>query len=124
MAEDWSVLDGERMASGAAGAALVSTNVADGELTTYFRSDLGRVLAVVSNGDRSMVVLMRGGGDAGEHARSPHATGSSGGYVLENGQEDTYENADTIPLAEALEVVRSIIDSGKPPFGTSWGEDR
>jgi len=124
MAEGWSVLDGERIASGAAAAALIAANVADGELTTYFRSDLGRILAVVSNGDRSMVVLMSGGGDAGEHARSPQAKGSSGGYVLENGQEDTYEDVDTVPLAEALEAVSAIVDSGKPPSGTSWGVDR
>lgn len=124
MTERWSVLDGERVISGAAAAALLSANVDGGRLATYFCSDLGRLLLVVSNGARSMVVLMSGEGDAGEHAVSTGATGSSHGYVLENGQEDTYEDADTIPLADALDAVRSIIDSGRPPSGTSWSVDR
>ncbi len=112
------------MVSGAEAAALVSANIDDGQLTTYFRSVLGRLLVVVSNGTRSMVVLMKGEGDAGEHAVSPDAAGSSDGYVLENGQEDSYENADTIPLADALEAVRSLIDSGRSPAETSWSVDR
>ena len=124
MAEAWSVLDEDRLVSGDAAAALVSANIGDGQLTTYLRSDLGRILIVVSNGTRAMVVLMSGEGDAGEHAVSPHEAGSSDGYVFDNGQEDSYENADTIPLADALEAVRSIVDSGRPPAGTSWSEDR
>ena len=124
MAEEWSVLDEERKVSGDKAAARVSTNVDDGRLTTYFRSDLGRLLVVVSNGTRAMVVLMSGEGDPGEHAVSPEAVGSSDGYVLDNGQEDTYEDADTIPLPDALKALRSIIDSGRPPPGTSWRGDR
>ncbi|EAP99760.1 hypothetical protein JNB_06314 [Janibacter sp. HTCC2649] len=124
MTEAWSVLDDERRVSGAAAAALVTANVDDSQLTTCFRSDLGRLLVVVSNGTRSMVVLMKGEGDPGEHAVSPDAAGSSDGYVLENGQEDSYENADTVPVADALEAVRSIIDSGRPPGGSSWSVDR
>ena len=124
MAEEWSVPDEERKVSGDEAAARVSTNVDDGRLTTYLRSDLGRLLVFVSNGTRAMVVLMSGQGDAGEHAVSPGAVGSSDGYVLDNGQEDTYEDADTIPLADALKAVRSIIDSGRPPSGTSWSVDR
>ena len=124
MAEEWSVLDEEWKVSGDKAAARVSRNVDDGVLTTYFRSDLGRLLVVVSNGTRAMVVLMSGEGDAGEHAVSPGAVGSSDGYVLDNGQEDTYEDADTIPLADAIKAVRSIIDSGRPPSGTSWSVDR
>ena len=99
-------------------------NVGDGLLTTYFRRGLGRLLVVVSNGTRAMVVLMSGEGDAGEHAVSPGAVGSSDRNVLDNGQEDTYEDADTIPLADAIEAVRSIIDSGRPASGTSWSVDR
>ena len=56
MTETWSVLDDERMVSGAAAAALVSAHVDEGQLTTYFVSDLGRLLVVVSNGTRSMLV--------------------------------------------------------------------
>jgi hypothetical protein len=71
-----------------------------------------------------MLVLMRGEGDPGEHAVSPDAVGSSDGYVLDNGQEDTYADADTIPLPDALKALRSIVDSGRPPTGTSWSVDR
>ena len=63
-------------------------------------------------------------GDPGEHAVSPGAVGSSDGYALENGQVDTYDNADTIPLVDALAVVQSIIEAGRPPSGTSWSVDR
>lgn len=73
---------------------------------------------------RAMVVLMNGEADAGEHAVSPGAVGSSDGYVLDNGQVDTYEDAETIRLGDALHVLRSIIDSGEPPSGTPWAIDR
>jgi hypothetical protein len=70
-----------------------------------------------------MVVLMNGEGDPGEHAVSPGAVGSSDGYVLDNGQEDTYEDADTIQLPDALNALRSIIDSGRLPPETPWDVD-
>ncbi|CAN7460167.1 hypothetical protein [Knoellia sp. LjRoot47] len=124
MPETWSLLDDAHTLDGAEAAALVSAHVDDGRLTTYFHSDRGRLLSVVSNGVRAMVVLMDGEGDAGEHAVSPGAAGSSDGYVLETGQEDTYEDSDTIPLADAVAAVRSIIDDGEPPSGTSWSVDR
>ena len=54
----------------------------------------------------------------------PAQLGSRDRYVLDNGQEDTYEDADTIPLADAIEAVCSIIDSGRPASGTSWSVDR
>jgi hypothetical protein len=124
VAEEWTVLDEEPVVSADMAVARVSANVDDGMLTTYFRSDLGRLLVIVSNGARAMVVLMSGEGDAGEHAVSPGAVGSSDGYVLDNGQVDTYEDADTIPLGDALKAVRSIIDSGRPPPETPWSIDR
>ena len=99
-------------------------NVDDGALTTYFRIDLGRLPVFVSNGTRAMVVLINSEGDPGEHAVSPGAVGSDDGYVLDNGQEDTYEDADTIPLPDALIALSSIIDSGHPAPGTSWSVDR
>jgi hypothetical protein len=124
MAEGWSVLDEQRVLSGSEVCALLSTNVDEGRLTTYLQSDGGRLLTFVSNGTRAMVVLMERGGDPGEHAVSPGAVGSSDGYALENGQVDTYDDADTIPLADALAVVESIVESGRPPSGTSWSVDR
>ena len=124
MAEGWSVLDEQRVLSGSEVRALLSTNVDEGRLTTYLQSDGGRLLTFVSNGTRAMVVLMDRAGDPGEHAVSPGAVGSSDGYALENGQVDTYDDADTIPLGDALAVVQSIIEAGRPPSGTSWSVDR
>lgn len=124
MIERWSVLDGSRVASGEDAVAYVSANADVGTLTTYFRSDLGRLLGFVSNGRRAMVVLMSGKGDPGEHAVSPEAVGSSDGYVIDNGQTDTYEDADTVPMPDALIALASIIDSGRPAHGTSWSVDR
>jgi hypothetical protein len=124
VAEEWSVLDEEELVNGHEAAELVSTNVRDGRLTTHFASDQGRTLMVVSNGTRAMVVLMGGVGDPGEHAVSPGAAASSDGYVLENGQQDTYEDADTVPLTDAFELVRSIVASGIPSAEASWSIDR
>ena len=124
MAEGWSVLDEQRVLSGSEVCALLSSNVDEGRLTTYLQSDGGRLLTFVSNGTRAMVVLMEHVGDPGEHAVSPGVVGSSDGYALENGQVDTYDNADTIPLVDALAVVQSIIEAGRPPSGTSWSVDR
>ena len=124
MSETWSPVDGTRPLSGQEAVELLSAEIEHGRLTTYFESDRGRMLAVVSNGSRAMVVLMGGEGDPGEHAVSPDATGSSDGYVLENGQADTYDDSETVPLEDALAVVRSIVDSGEPPAGVPWTVDR
>ena len=124
MAETWSVLEDDTPVSGDRAAAIVSANVEGGVLTTCFGSDLGRLLMVVSNRTRAMVVLMSGAGDPGEHAVSPGAEGSSDGFVLDNGQEDTYEDADTVALADALDAVRAVVDTGRPAPGTSWSIDR
>lgn len=124
MAEGWSVLDEDRVLSGSELQALLETHVEGGRLTTYLSSDQGRLLSFVSNGKRAMVVLMQGAGDPGEHAVSPGAVGSSSGFVLENGQEDTYDDADTVPLSEALAAVSSLVDTGRPPRGMPWTVDR
>ena len=124
MAETWSVLDETGALSGRQAVELLSAEIEDGRLATYFESDRGRMLAVVSNGSRAMVVLMNGQADPGEHAVSPGSTGSSDGYVLENGQEDTYDDADTVPLEDALDIVRSVVDSGAPPADAPWSVDR
>jgi hypothetical protein len=124
MAEGWSVVDGDRVPSGNEVRALLSTNVERGHMATYLHSDAGRLLSFVSNGRRAMVVLMEHAGDPGEHAVSPDAVGSSSGFVLENGQEDTYDDADTVTLPDALAAVSSILDTGRPPHEMPWTVDR
>jgi hypothetical protein len=60
----------------------------------------GRLLAVVTNGTRALVMMLEEPGDAGEHAIDPTATGHQSEYVLSNGQYDTYDNQDTVPVAQ------------------------
>ena len=57
-------------------------------------------------------------------ATGPTATGQEGAYVLGNGQHDTYDNADTVLLEQALTIVEHILDRGRPPVGISWHVDR
>ena len=124
MAESWTVDGGDRVASGQDAATVLAARIDEGELTTYLTSDAGRVLAVVSDRVRAMVVLMTGAGDPGEHAISPNADGSSDGFLLENGQEDTYDDRDTVRVADALDIVRGIVYSGAPPTAIRWSVDR
>ena len=113
----WSV-EGTRM-TGAGARAYLARRIGDGELETWFHGDGGRLLCVVSNGARAMVMLLREAGDAGEHAGATGEEGTSSGYRLDNGQEDVYADADTLPLDEALHEVESIVATG------SWrGETR
>jgi hypothetical protein len=91
---------------------------------TWFESDSGRLLAVVTNGVRAMVVLLREPGDPGEHAVDRSADGSTGGgYVFDNGQVDTYADRDTVPLAVAIELVAAVID-GRERSPADWQVDR
>ncbi|GAA2738917.1 hypothetical protein GCM10009867_32670 [Pedococcus aerophilus] len=124
MAQGWRVLEDDRLLDGSAASALLQTRVDQGLLTTYLQSDTGCLLTFVSNGARAMIVLMERAGDPGQHAVSPGDAGSSGGYVLDNGQEDTYDDADTVPLADALADVRAIVDTGRPPREMRWAFDR
>jgi hypothetical protein len=94
-------------------------------LETWFEHDRGRLLAVVSNGIRALVILLEEPGDAGEHAVDPSETGQeAGGYVLSDGQHDAYSNRDTVPLTQALAIVEHIVDHGRPPAGVNWHIDR
>ncbi|WP_210407924.1 Imm1 family immunity protein [Allokutzneria sp. NRRL B-24872] len=95
-----------------------------GRLETWLTSSSGRSLAFVSNTARAVVVLMNDDDDPGEHAVDPGASGSSSGFVLENGQHDAYPDADTLPLADALRVVDHILASGAPPEDVEWSVDR
>jgi hypothetical protein len=94
-------------------------------LTTWLESDSGRIIAFVTNGSRAMVLLMEGfEGDPGEHAIDPTASGVSGGFVLENGQVDDYEDRDTVVLPEALRILRHLLADGVQPADATWQVDR
>jgi len=70
------VIDGKQAAD------LVLVRVAEGLFETWFEHDDGRLLAIVTNGARAMVMVLDEPGDAGEHAIDPTATGQQSGYVL------------------------------------------
>ncbi|MFG2007305.1 hypothetical protein ACGFNU_49965 [Spirillospora sp. NPDC048911] len=100
------------------------TRINEGQLETWLTSSSGRLLAIVTNGQRAMVMLLDDDADPGQHAVDPAADGKSDGFVLANGQHDEYANKDTIPLSEALRIVRHLVDEGNPPSDVTWAIDR
>lgn len=98
--------------------------IGSGELESWLTSTSGRMLAVVTNTERAMVMLLDGEGDPGEHAADPGADGLSNGFVLANGQHDEYPDEDTVPLTEGLRIVHHIITEDTPPPDVAWRIDR
>jgi hypothetical protein len=91
---------------------------------TWFAHHQGRLLAVVTNGTRALVMVLDKPGDAGEHTVDPATTGEQGGYVLANGRHDTYDDRDSVPLGQALRIVEHVSQHGHPPAGVGWKVDR
>ncbi|WP_020578287.1 hypothetical protein [Actinopolymorpha alba] len=84
-------------------------------MTTWLESSRGGTIALVSNGSRAMVMLLEhDDGDPGEHAIDPGGVGSSGGFVLENGQVDEYPDRDTVPMGDALRILVYLVSEGVP----------
>ncbi|MET9655519.1 Imm1 family immunity protein [Streptomyces sp. NPDC006510] len=124
MAEPWVLVDGAVEVSADAVAEALRARIADGKLESLLESPSGRTLFVVSNTERAMVMLLEYPGDPGEHAADPGAEDWSDGFVLSNGQADEYPDADTVPLDEALRIVRHILATGRPPADAAWVVDR
>ncbi|MEU2667852.1 hypothetical protein ABZ622_03130 [Streptomyces sp. NPDC007164] len=133
MAESWSLAgdsggDGDAGGAGAVAADAVAEalrgRIACGKLESLLESSSGRTLYVVSNTERAMVMLIDHPGDPGEHAADPGAQEWSDGFELSNGQADEYPDADTVPLDEALRIVRHILATGRPPADAAWVVDR
>ncbi|MFE3559449.1 hypothetical protein ACFXKW_32030 [Streptomyces sp. NPDC059193] len=82
---------------------------------TWFENDAGWLLGVVTNGERAMVVRFDRDGGPGEHLVDPHGTGTSGGYLLSNGQVDSYDDRDTVTFEAAARAVAYFIDHGTWP---------
>jgi hypothetical protein len=95
-----------------------------GQLETWLISSSGRSLAFVTNTERAMVMLLEEEGDPGEHAVDPGCEGSSGGFVLSNGQHDEYPDQDTVPIGEAFRLVEHIVGTGSWPADARWIVDR
>ncbi|MFF4837949.1 hypothetical protein [Streptomyces sp. NPDC001315] len=124
MIDSWTFSDGAVLASPTAALALLRERIAAGQLETWLTSSQGRALAVITNTERAMVMLLEDEEDPGEHAVTPDADGRSKGFILANGQHDEYPDEDTVPLAEALQIVNHILTTGTPPADTAWSVDR
>ncbi|MFG2824479.1 hypothetical protein ACGFX4_34245 [Kitasatospora sp. NPDC048365] len=125
MTETWVIDDGSRVAvSSAAVGETLRSRIVSGRFETWLTSTSGRSLAFVTNAERVMVVLFEEEGDPGEHAVTPGAEGSSGGFVLSNGQHDEYPDEDTVPLAEALRIVAHVVGRGSWPADAPVAVDR
>ncbi|MFJ8076615.1 hypothetical protein ACIQ7Q_22365 [Streptomyces sp. NPDC096176] len=69
MIESWMVDDGSTVpVSSDAVSATLRARIGAGQLDTFLISSSGRALAFVTNTVRTMVVLVEGEGDPGEHA--------------------------------------------------------
>ncbi|WP_133917251.1 Imm1 family immunity protein [Streptomyces sp. NBC_00582] len=124
MIESWAFADDTAPPSPAAAIEVLRERINASLLETWLTSSSGRSLAFISNTKRAMVMLLDGEDDPGEHAVDPGASGSSAGFVLANGQHDEYPDEDTLPLAEALQVVQHILTTGAPPPHVAWSVDR
>ncbi|WP_405901894.1 hypothetical protein OG696_00615 [Streptomyces sp. NBC_00656] len=121
MIESWVVDDGSTVQ---VVLETLRAKIGEGQLEIWLTSSSGRKLAFVTNVERAMVVLMDGEDDAGEHAVDPGAEGSSGGFVLSNGQYDEYLDVDTVPLEEAFRIVDHIVGRGSWPADALLMVDR
>lgn len=95
-----------------------------GIFETWFAHPDGRRLGFTANGIRVMLVLMTDEDDPGEHAIDPQAEGSSDGFMLLNGQNDTYANRDTVPFSIGMKSLWHIIDVGTWPENVRRESDR
>ncbi|MET7691395.1 hypothetical protein ABZT06_26020 [Streptomyces sp. NPDC005483] len=115
MAATWRLDDGARSLTAADALDLIRARLAAGRLENWLLSSEGRALALVSNTERAMVCLLDDEDDPGRHAVDPGARGSSGGYLVANGQRDEYPDEDTVPLADALRIVAGVVGIGVRP---------
>jgi hypothetical protein len=124
VAERWSISGESGLLPPAEGEVAVRRLVTGGRTWIDLSSNADRILMLVTNGERGMVVLLQEPGDAGEHLITPGATGMSDGYILDNGQCDEYPDRDTVPLEEAIHAIGHIVAHGVWPIGVDRQIDR
>lgn len=83
---------------------------------TWFEDGRGRLLSVVTNGERARVALVDGAGGPGEHLVDPRAEGTSGGYPSSSGRIDTYPDEETVPFPLACRAVEHFIEHDAWPY--------
>lgn len=92
-----------------------------GNPETWFESDAGQLLGVVTNGERAMVTLVDAVGGPAEHLVDPRGEISSGGFVLPHGQADGYADRDTVAFDLAGQAVAHFIEHGSWPVAFDSG---
>ncbi|MBZ4486033.1 hypothetical protein LQ938_09350 [Microbacterium sp. cx-55] len=96
-----------------------------GRCEFWFERDDGLVLGFLTNTSRALVMLLADADDPGEHAVSPTASPAvSSGFRLQNGQEDSYPDADTLPIDSAIDAAEHVIRCGEWPTETVVLSDR
>lgn len=125
MDERWLIRGSESVLRGEDAESTISERLMRGERTTWLDSTKGRTIGFVSNEARAMVVLMEAEGDPGFHAIDPESgTTTQAGYVLDNGQDDTYADHDTVPLSRGLQAVAYLVLNGELDPELAWQNDR
>ncbi|EST22650.1 hypothetical protein [Streptomyces roseochromogenus] len=120
MTETWAFV-GEPMSVTAEEAVVaLRRRIAEGRLEARLTSSAGRLLTVVGNTERALVMFLDEEDAPGAHAVSAGRSGASGGFRLANGQCDICPDEDTVPLGEAFRIVRHMIGTGLPPADTGW----
>jgi hypothetical protein len=123
--EVWKLQGDDADLDGRAAVELVVARLERDIRTTWLESDRGRVACLVTNGDRALLMVLDHVEDAGEHLRDEFAGEvESTGYILENGQVDSYADRDTVPLALALEALEETIDADPAVGARPWVSDR
>ena len=104
---------------------MLRDRLSHGEHTTWLDSARGRTAGLVTNGTRAMLVVLDFEGDAGVHAADPNgADQMQSGYMLENGQVDSYADRDTVPLDDAAQALAELVRSGSLDPRIYWRSDR
>lgn len=120
----WCLQGSDYAYSGEKARLLLGNRMGWASLETWFEDDRGRLLAVITNGGRAMVMLLDREGDPGEHLVDPRGEGRSGGFVLSSGQIDTYANRDTVAFEVAGRAVAHLIDHDVWPDDVTVEDDR
>jgi hypothetical protein len=123
VSEAWSLEGGEVHATSVP--ALLRDRISSGLRWSAFEHSSGEVVMFVTNGERAMVAVLDEPGDPGSHAVDPTAgPGTSGGYVLDNGQADEYLNADTVPVDTGITAVAHFIGNRVLDPTVIWKSNR
>ncbi|MFB6900790.1 hypothetical protein [Streptomyces hydrogenans] len=124
MVESWVFTDSAVPASAATALDVLQKRIEARRLEIWLTSSRGRSLAIITNTERAMVMLLNDETDPGEHALSPGTSSSSSGFVLANGQHDEYPDEDTVLLPEAMRIISHILTTSAPPSDAAWSIDR